>query len=75
MMSGWPPRSPWLGKSQPGKRRDGREQQAVDCVRMVHIKHHYYGSHKTINPTGIVPVGPLLDLAAPHGRERVAAAA
>ncbi|MFZ2304502.1 MAG: glutathione S-transferase family protein [Streptococcus suis] len=26
-----------------------------------HIKQHYYGSHKTINPTGIVPVGPDLD--------------
>ena len=26
-----------------------------------HIKQHYYGSHKTINPTGIVPVGPELD--------------
>ena len=26
-----------------------------------HIKQHYYGSHKTINPNGIVPVGPLLD--------------
>lgn len=26
-----------------------------------HIKQHYYGSHKTINPTGIVPSGPILD--------------
>ena len=34
-----------------------------------HIKHHYYESHPTINPTGIVPVGPALDFAAPHGRE------
>jgi putative glutathione S-transferase len=25
-----------------------------------HIKRHYYGSHKTINPTGIVPKGPRL---------------
>jgi len=30
-------------------------------VHLDHIKHHYYGSHKTINPTGIVPVGPALD--------------
>lgn len=36
-----------------------------------HIKRHYYGSHPTINPTGIVPKGPILDLAAPHGRERL----
>lgn len=33
-----------------------------------HIKTHYYGSHRTINPTGIVPKGPDLDLWAPHGR-------
>ncbi|MAT52069.1 MAG: glutathione-dependent reductase [Porticoccaceae bacterium] len=29
-------------------------------VNMAHIKAHYYGSHKTINPTGIIPVGPTL---------------
>ncbi|MFC7738768.1 glutathione S-transferase family protein [Roseomonas sp. GCM10028921] len=34
-----------------------------------HIKRHYYGSHATINPTGIVPLGPIQDLSAPHGRE------
>lgn len=33
-----------------------------------HIKRHYYGSHPTINPTGIVPRGPALDLDSPHGR-------
>lgn len=33
-----------------------------------HIKTHYYGSHRTINPTGIVPKGPDLDLWAPPGR-------
>ncbi|PYE45161.1 putative glutathione S-transferase [Rhizobium sp. PP-F2F-G20b] len=43
-------------------------------VDMHHIKHHYYESHKTINPTGIVPEGPRLDLDSPHGRERLAAA-
>ncbi|RYZ61296.1 MAG: glutathione S-transferase family protein [Proteobacteria bacterium] len=32
------------------------------------IKEHYYGSHKTINPTGIVPVGPALDFGRPHDR-------
>lgn len=37
-------------------------------VNFDHIKTHYYGSHRTINPTGIVPKGPDLDLAAPHGR-------
>lgn len=38
-------------------------------VDMHHIKHHYYGSHKSINPTRIVPAGPGLGLDAPHGRE------
>ncbi|MHC1548268.1 glutathione S-transferase family protein [Phyllobacterium sp. K27] len=39
-------------------------------VNMQHIKRHYYESHKTINPTGIVPVGPDIDYAAPHDRNR-----
>ncbi len=34
-----------------------------------HIKRHYYQSHATINPTGVVPLGPQLDLEAPHGRD------
>lgn len=34
------------------------------------IKRHYYASHTTINPTGIVPKGPALNLDAPHGRDR-----
>jgi putative glutathione S-transferase len=33
------------------------------------IKKHYYGSHKTLNPTGVIPLGPAQDLGAPHGRE------
>ena len=37
-------------------------------VNMQHIKGHYYESHRTINPTGIVPAGPLLDLDTPHER-------
>lgn len=32
-----------------------------ETVNMDHIKDHYYKSHKTINPTGIVPQGPILD--------------
>jgi putative glutathione S-transferase len=43
-------------------------------VRMDHIKKHYWGSHRTINPTGIVPIGPDLDFAAPHDRNRLRAA-
>lgn len=37
-------------------------------VCLDHIKTHYYVSHRHINPTGIVPAGPLLDLDQPHGR-------
>jgi putative glutathione S-transferase len=36
-----------------------------------HIKRHYYATHEEINPTRIVPIGPLQDFAAPHGRERL----
>ena len=41
----------------------------AETVHMDHIKSHYYGSHKTINPTGIVPVGPDVDYSLPHDRE------
>lgn len=40
----------------------------AETVHMDHIKGHYYQSHRNINPTGIVPAGPVLDLDAPHGR-------
>lgn len=33
-----------------------------------HVKNHYYQSHLFINPTGIVPAGPMIDFTAPHGR-------
>ncbi len=42
-----------------------------ESVDFTHIKRHYYESHKTINPTGIVPLGPVLDLDAPHDRARL----
>lgn len=41
----------------------------AETVNMEHIKRHYYESHDTINPTGIVPVGPAPDFSAPHGRD------
>ena len=40
-------------------------------VNFAHIKRHYYASHTMINPTGIVPKGPALDLDAPHDRARL----
>ncbi|WP_259780793.1 glutathione S-transferase family protein [Aestuariispira ectoiniformans] len=40
----------------------------AETVNMDHIKRHYYESHGTINPTGIVPTGPDIDFTVPHGR-------
>jgi glutathionyl-hydroquinone reductase len=36
-----------------------------------HIKQHYFRSHPTVNPTRIVPKGPLLDFDQPHQRARL----
>jgi len=43
----------------------------ADTVAIDNIKAHYYGSHETINPTRIIPVGPDLDFNTPHGREQL----
>jgi glutathionyl-hydroquinone reductase len=42
----------------------------AETVSIEQIKRHYYGSHRHINPTGIVPVGPALDFTLPHDRAR-----
>ncbi|WP_417362111.1 glutathione S-transferase family protein [Gallaecimonas pentaromativorans] len=42
-----------------------------ETVDFTHIKGHYYGSHRTINPTAVVPKGPDLDWLIPHQREGV----
>jgi glutathionyl-hydroquinone reductase len=42
-----------------------------ETVDFGHIKRHYFMSHTTINPTRIVPTGPLIDFDAPHGRTRL----
>ena len=47
----------------------------AETVDVEHAKKHYYGSHVSVNPTRIVPVGPELDYAAPHNRDRFKAAA
>ena len=47
----------------------------AETVNMDHIKQHYYASHDTINPTGIVPVGPDLTYDQPHNRNRLKTAA
>ena len=49
--------------------RDLYQHEGVaDTINMYHIKQHYYGSHETINPTGVVPLGPALSLNEAHGR-------
>ncbi len=56
-----------------GYLRDLYQRPGVaETVNLDHIKRHYYLTHTEINPSGILPLGPLLDFSAPHGRERLA---
>lgn len=41
----------------------------AETVNFEHIKGHYYTSHETINPSGIIPRGPVIDFTAPHDRD------
>jgi len=43
----------------------------AETVSIDHIKRHYYMTHEEINPTRIVPLGPIIDLTKPHGRKRL----
>jgi putative glutathione S-transferase len=53
----------------PGYIRDIYQRPGVaDTVDFHHIKTHYYASHRNINPTGVVPVGPHIDYTSAHGR-------
>lgn len=40
-------------------------------VNFEHIKTHYYASHLTINPTGIIPVGPEQYFTQAHNRQQI----
>jgi glutathionyl-hydroquinone reductase len=44
----------------------------AETVSLDHIKRHYYSSHRNLNPSGIVPIGPLVDFALAHDRNRFA---
>ncbi|MBT3402038.1 MAG: glutathione S-transferase family protein, partial [Rhodospirillaceae bacterium] len=56
--------------------RDLYQVPGVDStINNPQIKIHYYGSHETVNPTGIVPVGPTIDFLAPHNRADIKDAA
>lgn len=53
-----------------GYLKDLYQQPGVaETVNMDHIKKHYYRSHESINPTRIVPKGPIIDFNEPHERE------
>ena len=57
-----------------GYLRDLYQQPGVAAtVDFDHIKRHYYMTHGAINPTQIVPAGPILELDRPHGREHLGA--
>jgi putative glutathione S-transferase len=43
----------------------------AETVNLDHAKRHYYESHRGINPSGIVPIGPDLNFDEPHGRADV----
>ena len=43
----------------------------AETVDFAHIKGHYYASHRTINPTGIVPKGPLQAFDSKHDRQKL----
>jgi putative glutathione S-transferase len=43
----------------------------AQTVNFDHIKRHYYMTHDAINPTRLVPIGPILDLHQAHGREKL----
>ncbi len=52
--------------------RDLYQQPGVaETVDMQHIKNHYFMSHPHINPTGIVPAGPMIDFGLAHQRDRI----
>jgi glutathionyl-hydroquinone reductase len=44
----------------------------ADTVDIDYNKAHYYGSHDTVNPHLIIPIGPALDFFTPHKREQLA---
>ncbi len=53
--------------------KDLYQQPGVrDTCNLEHIKLHYYMSHPSVNPHGIVPKGPILDFEAPHNRDAIA---
>jgi glutathionyl-hydroquinone reductase len=52
-----------------------RDLYAVDgvaaTVDLDQVRRHYYLTHPELNPSGIIPIGPEIDLTSPHGRDRL----
>jgi len=46
----------------------------AETVNLDHIKRHYYWSHDSVNPKRIIALGPEIDYATPHNRNKFAAA-
>ncbi|MEM8497602.1 MAG: glutathione S-transferase family protein [Pseudomonadota bacterium] len=51
-----------------------QEPGVAETVNFEHIKTHYYASHLMINPTGVIPLGPVQDFDFPHNRKALSAA-
>lgn len=47
-----------------------QQPRVAETVDFDHIKRHYYMTHQEINPSRLVPLGPVLDLTLPHGRAK-----
>ena len=47
----------------------------TDVIDIPGIKKGYYGGQSNVNPSGIVPTGPIIDLTMPHNRDQVVQAA
>jgi len=55
-----------------GYTRDLYQQPGIsDTVDLAYNKTHYYGSHDSVNPTRIVPIGPEIDFTTAHNREHL----
>jgi putative glutathione S-transferase len=55
-----------------GYARDLYQRPAFrDTTNFDHIKRHYYMTHDKLNPSRIVPKGPLIDWSAPHERAQL----
>ena len=48
-----------------------QQPQVKETCNLDHIKRHYYKSHPKVNPSRIVPLGPLINFDEPHNRDKL----